>query len=164
EARARWEAETLRPALGRAPERARFETSWGSPVPRLTTPADLAGLDYLRDLGFPGEYPYTRGVQPTMYRGRLWTMRQYAGFGTAADVAAARGFGPGPRAHPPLPLSPRPGPDRVVGRLRPADPDGPRRRRAGGPERSRPGRRLHLERGRHGRSLRRHPPRSRLDL
>jgi methylmalonyl-CoA mutase, N-terminal domain len=86
EARARWEEETLRPALDRAPERARFETSWGSPVPRLTTPADLAGLDYLRDLGFPGEYPYTRGVQPTMYRGRLWTMRQYAGFGTAAET------------------------------------------------------------------------------
>jgi methylmalonyl-CoA mutase N-terminal domain/subunit len=86
EARARWEQETLRPALGRAPERARFETSWGTLVPRLTTPTDLAGLDYLRDLGFPGEYPFTRGVQPTMYRGRLWTMRQYAGFGTAAET------------------------------------------------------------------------------
>jgi methylmalonyl-CoA mutase N-terminal domain/subunit len=86
EARTRWERETLRPALGRAPERARFETSWGTPVPRLSTPADLAGLDYLRDLGFPGEYPFTRGVQPTMYRGRLWTMRQYAGFGSAAET------------------------------------------------------------------------------
>jgi methylmalonyl-CoA mutase N-terminal domain/subunit len=86
EARARWEQETLRPALGRAPERARFETSWGTLVPRLTTPTNLAGLDYLRDLGFPGEYPFTRGVQPTMYRGRLWTMRQYAGFGTAAET------------------------------------------------------------------------------
>ncbi len=86
EARARWEAETLRPALGRAPERAGFETSWGTPVARLGTPADLAGLEYLRDLGFPGEYPFTRGVQPTMYRGRLWTMRQYAGFGSAAET------------------------------------------------------------------------------
>jgi methylmalonyl-CoA mutase, N-terminal domain len=85
-ARARWERETLRPALGRAPERARFETSWGTPVERVSTPADLAGLDYLRDLGFPGEYPFTRGVQPTMYRGRLWTMRQYAGFGSAAET------------------------------------------------------------------------------
>jgi methylmalonyl-CoA mutase N-terminal domain/subunit len=84
--RERWERATLQPALGRAPERARFETSWGSAVPRLTTPADLAALDYLNDLGFPGEYPFTRGVQPTMYRGRLWTMRQYAGFGTAVET------------------------------------------------------------------------------
>jgi len=82
----RWERETLRPALGRAPERAPFETSWGTPVPRLSTPADLAGVDFAVDLGFPGEYPFTRGVQPTMYRGRLWTMRQYAGFGTAAET------------------------------------------------------------------------------
>ncbi len=84
--RARWEQATLQPALGRAPERGRFETSWGSAVPRLSTPADVAALDYLHDLGFPGEYPFTRGVQPTMYRGRLWTMRQYAGFGTAAET------------------------------------------------------------------------------
>jgi methylmalonyl-CoA mutase, N-terminal domain len=86
EARTRWEQATLRPALARTPERARFETSWGSPVSHLGTPAEVAGLDYLRDLGFPGEYPFTRGVQPTMYRGRLWTMRQYAGFGTAAET------------------------------------------------------------------------------
>jgi methylmalonyl-CoA mutase N-terminal domain/subunit len=85
-ARARWERDTLRPALGRTPERARFETSWGTPVPGVSTPADTGRLDYVRDLGFPGEYPYTRGVQPTMYRGRLWTMRQYAGFGTAAET------------------------------------------------------------------------------
>ena len=79
-----WEEETLRPALERRPERqAPFETSWGTPLQRLYTPADTAGLDYLRDLGFPGEHPFTRGVQPTMYRGRLWTMRQYAGFGAA---------------------------------------------------------------------------------
>jgi methylmalonyl-CoA mutase N-terminal domain/subunit len=86
DALARWERETLRPAVERTPERARLETSWGAPVPRLATPADLGGLDYLTELGFPGEYPYTRGVQPTMYRARLWTMRQYAGFGTAAET------------------------------------------------------------------------------
>ena len=51
----------------------------------LYTPLDLEGFDYERDLGFPGEYPYTRGVQPTMYRGRLWTMRMYAGFATAEE-------------------------------------------------------------------------------
>ena len=86
EAQARWERQTLRPALERAPERARFLTSWDTPVPRLSTAQDVAGLDYLRDLGFPGEYPFVRGVQPTMYRGRLWTMRQYAGFGTAGET------------------------------------------------------------------------------
>jgi methylmalonyl-CoA mutase N-terminal domain/subunit len=86
DALARWERETLRPALERAPERPRLETSWGAPVPRVATPADLGGFDYVTDLGFPGEYPYTRGIQPTMYRGRLWTMRQYAGFGTAAET------------------------------------------------------------------------------
>ena len=86
DAQARWERETLRSALERTPERPGLETSGGAPAPRLATPADLGGFDYLRDLGFPGEYPYTRGVQPTMYRGRLWTMRQYAGFGTAAET------------------------------------------------------------------------------
>ena len=86
DAQARWERETLRPALERTPERAGLETSGGTPARRLATPADLGGFDYLGDLGFPGEYPYTRGVQPTMYRGRLWTMRQYAGFGTAAET------------------------------------------------------------------------------
>jgi methylmalonyl-CoA mutase N-terminal domain/subunit len=86
EAEAAWERDTLGPALQRAPERGRFETSWGTPVPRVSHPATVSGLDYLRDLGFPGEYPFTRGVQPTMYRGRLWTMRQYAGFGSAAET------------------------------------------------------------------------------
>jgi len=86
DALARWERETLQPALERTPERPRRETSWGAPVPRLATPADLGGFDYVTELGFPGEYPYTRGIQPTMYRGRLWTMRQYAGFGTAAET------------------------------------------------------------------------------
>jgi methylmalonyl-CoA mutase N-terminal domain/subunit len=87
EARRQWEERILKPALGKSPERpALFTDSSGSPVERLYTPADTAGLDYARDLGFPGEFPYTRGVQPTMYRGRLWTMRQYAGFGSAAET------------------------------------------------------------------------------
>jgi len=62
-----------------------FDTSDGAPVEPLYAPEDLNGWDYLTQLGFPGEFPYTRGVQPTMYRGRLWTMRQYAGFGDAEE-------------------------------------------------------------------------------
>ncbi len=73
-------------ALKRGGERReRFATTSGIEIKRLYDPNDLAGFDYLNDLGFPGEYPFTRGVQPTMYRGRLWTMRQYAGFGTAEE-------------------------------------------------------------------------------
>jgi len=74
-------------ALARFPERKKlFVTSSNVPVERVYTPLDVQNLDYTRDLGFPGEYPYTRGVYPTMYRGRLWTMRQYAGFGTAEQT------------------------------------------------------------------------------
>ncbi|HEY8347142.1 MAG TPA: methylmalonyl-CoA mutase family protein [Symbiobacteriaceae bacterium] len=81
----RWQETTVREALSRFPERSeQFTTNSGVPVERLYTPADVQ-IDYLNDLGFPGEYPFTRGVQPTMYRGRLWTMRQYAGFGTAEE-------------------------------------------------------------------------------
>ena len=81
----RWEEETLRPALERSGERdADFETSIG-PVDRLYTPLDGQDTDYQRDIGYPGEYPFTRGVQPTMYRGRLWTTRQYAGYGSAEE-------------------------------------------------------------------------------
>ncbi len=80
-----WEQEMLRPALERSGERdADFETSIG-PVDRLYTPLDVKETDYNRDIGYPGEYPFTRGVQPTMYRGRLWTTRQYAGYGTAQE-------------------------------------------------------------------------------
>ncbi|MEX1103680.1 MAG: methylmalonyl-CoA mutase family protein [Dehalococcoidia bacterium] len=80
-----WEEGPLAKALSRQPERDdEFATS-SQPVQRLYTPLDIAGFDYDRDLGFPGEYPFTRGVQPTMYRGRFWTMRQYAGFGTAEE-------------------------------------------------------------------------------
>lgn len=83
----RWEEETLNPALRKRPERARqFSTVSLRPVERLYTPLHVAELEYERDLGFPGEYPYTRGIYPTMYRGRLWTMRQFAGFGTAYDT------------------------------------------------------------------------------
>jgi methylmalonyl-CoA mutase N-terminal domain/subunit len=83
EARRAWEARFL----GKSAERAApFAASSGAPIDRLYTPADVPDLDYLRDLGFPGDYPYTRGVQPTMYRGRLWTMRQYAGFGSAVET------------------------------------------------------------------------------
>ena len=81
----RWEEETLNPALRRTPERkAEFFTSSGVSLPRLLTPPD-PDPDYMEQLGFPGEYPFTRGVQPTMYRGRLWTMRQYAGYATAEE-------------------------------------------------------------------------------
>ncbi|HLF16475.1 MAG TPA: methylmalonyl-CoA mutase family protein, partial [Candidatus Thermoplasmatota archaeon] len=88
-ARERWEQGTLRKALEKSPERRkRFVTVSNVPVERLYDRHDLerVGFDHDRDLGFPGEFPYTRGVQPTMYRGRLWTMRQFAGFGTARET------------------------------------------------------------------------------
>ncbi|MCL5981932.1 MAG: methylmalonyl-CoA mutase family protein [Firmicutes bacterium] len=73
--------------LDRSPERKKeFKTDSNALVQRLYTPAEVAELSYERDLALPGEYPFTRGVQPTMYRGRLWTMRQYAGFGTAEET------------------------------------------------------------------------------
>ncbi|MYD29243.1 MAG: methylmalonyl-CoA mutase [Dehalococcoidia bacterium] len=80
-----WEEGPLAKALQRSPERSDGFATSSLDVHRLYTPLDVADLDYERDLGFPGEYPFTRGVQPTMYRGRLWTMRQYAGFGTAEE-------------------------------------------------------------------------------
>jgi methylmalonyl-CoA mutase N-terminal domain/subunit len=74
-------------ARQRPPERReRFETSSGAEVARFYVPEDLSDWDYREKLGFPGEYPFTRGIQPTMYRGRLWTMRQYAGFGDAEET------------------------------------------------------------------------------
>ena len=83
----RWEEQTLKPALQRSPERQKeFTTLSGVPVNRLYTPADLAGLRLSRDLGDPGEYPYTRGIHPTMYRGKVWTMRQFSGFGSPEDT------------------------------------------------------------------------------
>lgn len=84
-AQAEWEERVLTPTLSKVPERRdRFVTPSGIEVPRFLTPADIE-LDYLRDLGFPGAYPFTRGVQPTMYRGRFWTMRQYSGYATAEE-------------------------------------------------------------------------------
>ena len=84
-ATAQWR-EKIAPLLEKNPERKeRFETISEAEVGRLYTPEDVAGLDYGRDLGLPGEFPYTRGVQPTMYRGRFWTMRQYAGFASARE-------------------------------------------------------------------------------
>ncbi len=85
----RWEEDTLKPALDRWPEtQEEFITTSSLPIDRLYTPADLEEWEYMKKLGFPGDYPYTRGVQPTMYRGRLWTMRQFAGFGTAEETNA----------------------------------------------------------------------------
>jgi methylmalonyl-CoA mutase, N-terminal domain len=83
----RWEATEVARAVKRLPERhPEATTQSGMPVKRLYTPADTASLDYERDLGFPGLYPYTRGVQPTMYRAKPWTMRMFAGFGTAEET------------------------------------------------------------------------------
>ncbi len=81
--------ERLEAQVKKRPERqSGFVTDSGIEIKTLYTPEDIADLDYERDLGFPGSYPFTRGVQPNMYRGRLWTMRQYAGFGTAEETNA----------------------------------------------------------------------------
>ena len=85
----RWQRETLEPALKRSPERAAaFTTISGWPVDRLYTAEDIEGIDYARDIGHPGEFPYTRGIHPSGYRGKLWTMRQFAGCGTPEDTNA----------------------------------------------------------------------------
>lgn len=79
--------EKIEKSLSKNPERKKeFQTASGIPVHRVFTPDAVPGLEYLSDLNLPGEFPYTRGIQPTMYRGRFWTMRQYAGFGTAEDT------------------------------------------------------------------------------
>jgi methylmalonyl-CoA mutase, N-terminal domain len=84
-----WEQGDLQDALSAMPERQRsFITTSSEPVERLYTPLDLPGLDYLTEQGFPGQYPYTRGVHPTLHRSRLWTMRMFAGFGTAEETNA----------------------------------------------------------------------------
>ncbi len=83
----RWEDQILKPALEKSPERKRvFTTLSGVPVERLYTPADTAELDYQRELNDPGEYPFTRGIHRTMYRGKVWTMRQFSGFATPEDT------------------------------------------------------------------------------
>ena len=88
-----WETEVVEPLLQRYPERqAQFNTTSDIDLKRVYTPVDNDSSAYLEQLGFPGQFPYTRGVYPTMYRGRPWTMRQYAGFGTAAESNARYKF------------------------------------------------------------------------
>jgi methylmalonyl-CoA mutase N-terminal domain/subunit len=83
----RWERELVDPTLKKSPERSvPFTTISGRPIDRLYAPDDLGDLDYRRDLNHPGEFPYTRGIHPTGYRGKLWTMRQFAGFGTPEET------------------------------------------------------------------------------
>src|SRR5690349_13073683 len=97
----RWERETLEPTLKKSPERkGPFTTISGRPIERLYTAEDVAAIDYDRDVANPGEFPYVRGIHPTGYRGKLWTMRQFAGFGTPEetnqrykDLIAAGGTG-----------------------------------------------------------------------
>jgi len=84
-AKAKYE-EVVAKSIAKVPERkSPFMSTSGYEIKRVYTPEDIQDLDYVEDLGFPGDYPYTRGVQPTMYRARFWTMRQYAGFGTAEE-------------------------------------------------------------------------------
>jgi methylmalonyl-CoA mutase, N-terminal domain len=83
----KWEETTLPKSLKGLPERQeQFITTSSEPVERVYTPLDVQDMDYLEDLGLPGEYPYTRGIHPTMHRSRLWTMRMFAGFGTAEET------------------------------------------------------------------------------
>jgi methylmalonyl-CoA mutase N-terminal domain/subunit len=85
--RKRWEQETHDPSLKKMPERnIPFTTVSGVPIKDLYTPADVQDIDFQQEIGWPGEYPYTRGIHPTMYRSKLWTMRQFTGFGTAAQT------------------------------------------------------------------------------
>ncbi len=86
EARSEWEAETLEPFLEGGERKDRFATVSNHEVDRLYTPEDIADIDFDEEIGFPGDPPYTRGTYPTMYRGRTWTMRQFAGFGTAEET------------------------------------------------------------------------------
>lgn len=89
QARDKWEETTLHNSIGKLPERAdQFITASSEPVARLYTPLDIPDFDYTADLGFPGETPYTRGVHPTLYRSKLWTMRMFAGFGSAEETNA----------------------------------------------------------------------------
>ena len=84
--RKHWEESTVQKSQQRMPERDNLITTSSVPIKRVYTPEDNEWLDYSRDISLPGEYPYTRGVQPTMYRAKPWTMRMFAGFGTAEDT------------------------------------------------------------------------------
>jgi methylmalonyl-CoA mutase N-terminal domain/subunit len=87
QAKEKWEETTLQQTLAKSPERrTKFITTSSEEIDRLYTPLDLATMDYNRDIGMPGEYPFTRGVHATMHRGKLWTMRMFAGFGTAEET------------------------------------------------------------------------------
>src|SRR5712691_700376 len=87
EEEAKWRREVHDPLVAKkAPWKKDFTTVSGMEVNPLATPNDVASLDFERDVAFPGEFPYTRGIHPTGYRGRLWTMRQFAGFGTAKQT------------------------------------------------------------------------------
>ena len=89
QAEEKWVESTLHSNLAGMPERQRqFITTSSEPVQNLYTPLDIAELDYLDDLGMPGEYPYTRGIHPSLHRSRLWTMRMFAGFGSAEETNA----------------------------------------------------------------------------
>ncbi|MDO9129661.1 MAG: methylmalonyl-CoA mutase family protein [Anaerolineales bacterium] len=89
QAQERWEKSTLQKTLKSLPERQeQFITTSSEPVNRLYTPLDIPDMDYVRELGLPGEYPYTRSVHPTLHRSKLWTMRMFAGFGTAEETNA----------------------------------------------------------------------------
>src|SRR5262245_62162377 len=84
---ARWQRNTLEPALKEPPERPpAFTPASGRPMDVLYTSADVASIDYAREVADPGQFPYTRGIHSTGYRGKLWTMRQFAGFGTPAET------------------------------------------------------------------------------
>ena len=85
--KSRWERETLEPTLAKSPERkGPFTTISGQSIDRLYTADDIADRDYARDVGNPGDFPYVRGIHPSGYRGKLWTMRQFAGFGTPEET------------------------------------------------------------------------------
>ena len=87
EKKKRWEKEMLKNTLDTKKEwKEEFVTTSSMPIGRLYTPLDIPNFDYIKDMGFPGEYPFTRGIHTTMYRGRLWTMRQFAGFGSAEET------------------------------------------------------------------------------
>jgi len=86
ESKKEWRESILDPSLKKSPNRQdKFENSSGIEIDSIYTPEDLPGFDYQSDLSYPGEYPFTRGIQPAMYRSRLWTMRQYAGFASAEE-------------------------------------------------------------------------------
>jgi methylmalonyl-CoA mutase N-terminal domain/subunit len=87
ERRKRWEEETLKPSLEKLPEcDTPLTTVSGAEIKNLYTPADVQDIDFEKEIGWPGEYPYTRGIHPNMYRSKIWTMRQFTGFGTAAQT------------------------------------------------------------------------------